>query len=45
MARIKDPLLFTGYFGTGSDPLDAAGLIDRFVDVDTEKLVNLDKYT
>ena len=34
MARIKDPILFSTYFGVESDLLDAAGLIDPFIDVD-----------
>lgn len=33
-ARIQDPILFSAYFGVPSDALDAAGLIDPFLDVD-----------
>ena len=36
MARIKDPILFSTYFGVESDLLDAAGLIDPFIDVDID---------
>jgi hypothetical protein len=34
MARIKDPTLFSTYFGLDTDVLEAAGLIDPFIDVD-----------
>ncbi|MER3352359.1 hypothetical protein [Palleronia abyssalis] len=40
MAKIKDPLLFSQYHGIDPDSLDAAGLIDPFVDVDTQLFID-----
>jgi hypothetical protein len=34
MARIKNPILFSTYFDVDRDVLEAAGLIDPFIDVD-----------
>src|SRR6056297_3431111 len=40
MAKIKDPVLFSRYHGIDPDTLDAAGLIDPFVDVDTQLFID-----
>jgi hypothetical protein len=34
MAKVQDPTLFSTYFGIESETLEAAGLIDPFMDVD-----------
>jgi hypothetical protein len=40
MAKIKSPILFSKYFKIGSDELDAAGLIDPFMNVDTQLFID-----
>ena len=40
MARIVNPVLFSTYYGIRSSLLDAAGLIDPFIDVDTEQFID-----
>lgn len=40
MAKIEDPILFSKYFGIDDDVLAAAGLIDPFVDVDTQLFID-----
>ncbi|PNG27243.1 hypothetical protein [Methylocella silvestris] len=40
MARVKDPTLFSVYFGVESDALQAAGLIDPFLDVDINLFID-----
>lgn len=40
MARIRNPLLFSTYFGVPQAALDATGLIDPFVNVDTQLFID-----
>lgn len=40
MAKIIDPTLFSSYFGIDGTLLDKAGLIDPFIDVDTELFID-----
>jgi len=40
MARVKNPILFSKHFGIESEELDAAGLIDPFLNVDTQLFID-----
>lgn len=40
MARIQDPLLFSKYFGIDEEELENAGLIDPFLNVDTQLFID-----
>lgn len=40
MARVQNPTLFSTYFSIATSTLDAAGLIDPFVDVDTQLFID-----
>jgi hypothetical protein len=40
MARVQNPTLFSTYFNLDSDMLAVAGLIDPFVDVDTQLFID-----
>lgn len=40
MARIQNPTLFSTYFNIASSTLDDAGLIDPFIDVDTQLFID-----
>lgn len=40
MSRLKDPILFSNYFGIHADLLNEAGLIDSFVNVDTPLFID-----
>jgi len=40
MAKIKDPILFSRYFGIENAALENAGLIDPFVDVDLQLFID-----
>lgn len=40
MALVQNPTLFSKYFGIKASDLDAAGLIDPFIDVDTQLFID-----
>lgn len=40
MAKVSNPTLFSAYFGIDPKELDRAGLIDPFIDVDTELFID-----
>ncbi|MEC4594201.1 MULTISPECIES: hypothetical protein [Nitrospirillum] len=40
MARVQNPTLFSTYFGIAPSLLDAAGLINPFIDVDTQLFID-----
>lgn len=40
MARVKDPVLFSSYFGIEPEVLASAGLIDPFLNVDTQLFID-----
>jgi len=40
MAKIRDPLLFSKHFGVDESALEAAGLIDPFLNVDTQLFID-----
>lgn len=40
MARVKNPTLFSSYFGIAPDTLKSAGLIDPFLDVDVPLFID-----
>lgn len=40
MTRVQDPTLFSTYYGIAPSLLDAAGLIDPFIDVDTQLFID-----
>lgn len=40
MGKVRDPVLFSQYFGLTPDLLDAAGLVDPFLNVDTQLFID-----
>jgi hypothetical protein len=40
VARVQNPTLFSTYFGVAASELDVAGLIDPFIDVDTQLFID-----
>lgn len=40
MAKVKDPILFSSFFNVSADLLDSCGLIDPFLNVDTELFID-----
>lgn len=40
MARVQSPTLFSTYFNLNPTALDTAGLIDPFIDVDTQLFID-----
>ena len=40
MAKIFNPILFSKYFGIDADDIDSAGLIDPFINVDTQLFID-----
>ena len=40
MASFSNPTLFSAYFGMDPSELEKAGLIDTFIDVDTELFID-----
>jgi len=40
MAKVQDPILFSTYFGLSAETLEEAGLIDPFLNVDTQLFID-----